>query len=111
MPLRSKTTTPPEVLPMKEARRVLPQMARCFAKDGAGADPVYFGAHRRPTGVMLSYERYLGILDLLDDLVVALEVRRRDGSDTGERLEFEDLIREQGFDPADFGLVGDWEST
>lgn len=55
-------------------------------------------------GVMLSYERYMGLLDLVDDLVAALEVRRRDASDTGERLTLEELVRDQGFDPAEFGL-------
>jgi antitoxin StbD len=105
MPLPTKTKTPPEVLPMKEARRNLPGLSRCFAEKGVAADPVYFGAHRRPTGVMLSYERYQGILDLVDDLVAALEIRRRDESDSGERMTLEELIRDQGFDPRDFGLA------
>lgn len=89
---------------MKEARRRLPETSRCFVEKGIDAEPVFFGAHRKPAGVMLSYERYLKMLDVLDDLVIAIEVRKRDRSDTGERLSLDDLIRGQGFDPSDFGL-------
>jgi len=53
---------------------------------------------------MLSYERYLEMLDLLDDLTMALEIRRRDRADDGSRLSLDELIRGQGLDPSDFGL-------
>ncbi len=102
--LRDRSATPPEVLPMKEARKSLPQTSRCFREKGAEAEPVFFGAHRKPAGVMLSYERYVKMLDLLDDLAAALQIRQRDRADAGERLTLEELIREQGFDPAEFGL-------
>ena len=101
----ANTTIPSEVLAMKEARESLPGLNRCFVEKGAAADPVYFGAHRRPTGVMLSYQRYLGLLHLVDDLVAALDVRRRDATDTGERMTLEELISDQGFDPAELGLT------
>lgn len=39
------------------------------------------------------------------DLVIAIEVRKRDRVDTGKRLTLDELIRGQGFDPSDFGLV------
>jgi antitoxin StbD len=89
---------------MKEARRSLPQTSRRFREKGAEAEPVVFGPHRKPSGVMLSYERYNKLLDLLDDFAAALEIRRRDRADTGERLTLEELITDQGFDPAEFGL-------
>lgn len=41
-------------------------------------------------------------LDWLDDLSIAREVRKRDRSDTGERMTLDELIRAQGYDPADF---------
>jgi hypothetical protein len=44
---------------------------------------------------MLSYQRYLGLLHLVDDLVAALDVRRRDATDTGERMTLEELISDQ----------------
>ena len=89
---------------MNEARRALSEMSRCFAEHGAEAEPVFFGAHRRPAGVVLSYQRYLRMMDQLDDHMLAAEIRKRDRDDTGERIDLVDLIREQGFDPADFGI-------
>lgn len=104
-PTRIRPAAMLEVLPMKEARRILPQASRGFRERGAAAEPVFFGAHRRPTGVLLSYERYIKLLDLVDDLAAALEIRKRDRSDTGERLTLEELIASQGMDPKDFGLT------
>lgn len=42
--------------------------------------------------------------DLAEDLVIAVEVRKRIADDTGERLTLTELIEAQGFDPADFGV-------
>jgi hypothetical protein len=53
---------------------------------------------------MLSYERYLKILDRLDDLSIALEVRKRDRRDDGTRLSLAELAREHDVDPSDIGL-------
>ena len=74
---------PIEVLPTSVARKALSKTSQEFSKRGAEAEPVFFGAHRKPTGVMLSYERYLWLLDRVDDLAIALEIRQRDASDTG----------------------------
>ena len=89
---------PIEVLPTGEARRTLSQTSRDFTERGIEAEPVFFGAHRKPAGVMLSYERYMHLLDQLDDLEIALEIRRRDQRDTGERIELDDLLVELGMD-------------
>lgn len=42
-------------------------------------------------------------LDRADDMVIALEIRIREASDSGERTELNDFIREQGYDPAELG--------
>jgi antitoxin StbD len=89
-----------EVLATSEARRTLSQMSREFVKRGAAADPVFFGAHRKPAGVMLSYDRYLQLLDRVDDLAIALEIRERDRVDDGTRLSLDELFSEHGFDRA-----------
>ena len=94
MPVRDRK--PFDVIPTSEARRCLSATSKRFRERGADADPVFFGPHRKPSGVILSYERYLGLLDALDDLAIALEVRKRDRADTGDRLSFEDLVRSQG---------------
>lgn len=93
---------PPNVLPMNEARACLSQHTRVFLEQGAEADPVFYGSHRRPSGVIMSYERYVQILDLLDDLAIALEVRKRDREDDGTRLSLDQLLRDQGFERSDF---------
>lgn len=41
---------------------------------------------------------------LIDDLRVAEDIQIRDAADTGARLTFDELIRGQGFDPADFDV-------
>jgi hypothetical protein len=42
--------------------------------------------------------------ELLDDLAISVEVARRDAADTGERIPLAAFMRQQGFDPAEFGL-------
>ena len=42
-------------------------------------------------------------LERTDDMLIALEIRVREKSDTGERTELTDFIREQGYDPAELG--------
>jgi antitoxin StbD len=54
---------PHEVLATREARAQLPSLLAQFRKAGADAEPVVIGARRRPEGVVLSYERYLHLLE------------------------------------------------
>jgi hypothetical protein len=89
-----------KVLAMGEARRCLPQNSRYFEECGVKAAPVFFGAHRKPAGVMLSYELYLQLLDRVDDLAIALQIRERDQADAGVRLTVDELLDELGFDRA-----------
>jgi hypothetical protein len=90
-----------EVLAMGEARRCLPQTSRDFEEMGADAAPVFFGAHRRPAGVMLSFARYVQLLDRVDDLAIALQVRERDEADEGKRISVDELLEDLGFDRAE----------
>jgi len=99
--VRDRASAPPTVLPTSEARRSLPKTSREFKERGVNAEPVFFGAHREPAGVMLSYERYLKMLDLLDDLAIALRIRQRDHVDEGARLTLDELIREHGLERSD----------
>lgn len=96
-------TRAPEVLPTREARRRLSGFLKESRERGADADPVFFGAHRKPEAVVLSYAAYQDLVDALDDVLISREVATRDAADDGERLELADLIRRQGLEPADFG--------
>ncbi len=67
-------------------------------------NPVVFGSHRKPEGVILSYERYERLIEFLDELAASEEVREALARDTGKRAELADVVRESGFNPSEFGL-------
>jgi len=56
-------------------RRGLCGSLKLFRETGRQADPVVFGSHRKPEGVILSYERYEWLTEVLDELVSSEEVR------------------------------------
>jgi PHD/YefM family antitoxin component YafN of YafNO toxin-antitoxin module len=84
------------VLPTSEARQSLTQFLKVFREEGAEAEPIFFGAQRKPEAVVLSYEAYDALLDALDDGLIAREVQARDAADSGERMSLDELIRSQG---------------
>jgi antitoxin StbD len=92
------------VVPSAEARDRLSSYLKLFREQGGQADPVVFGSHRKPEGVILSYERYESLTEILDELVASEEVREALAGDTGKRVELADVAREAGFDPAELGL-------
>lgn len=96
--------SPQTVVPSAEARDHLASYLKLFREKGGQADPVVFGSHRKPEGVILSYERYEWQTEILDELVASEEVREAIAQDTGNRVELADVAREAGFDPAEFGL-------
>jgi antitoxin StbD len=96
--------SPQTVIPSAEARAHLSSYLKLFRERGGQADPVVFGSHRKPEGVILSYERYEWQMEILDELVASEEVREALAQDTGKRVELADVSREAGFDPAEFGL-------
>ena len=95
---------PAHVLPPDDAARSLPETSRRFVEEGADAEPVFFGPAGDPSGVMLSYERYVTLLNRLDDLAIALEVKERDAADDGTRLSLEAVVDDLGLKRADVGL-------
>lgn len=86
------------------ARDHLSSYLKLFREQRGQADPVVFGSHRKPEGVILSYERYEWLTEVLDELVASEEIRETLAKDTGKRVELSDVAREAGFDPAEFGL-------
>jgi PHD/YefM family antitoxin component YafN of YafNO toxin-antitoxin module len=92
-----------QILPTGEARQALTKFLKVFREEGADAEPIFFGSHRKPEAVVLSYEAYDALLDALDDALIAQQVKDRDASDTGERMSLDELIRSRGLDPAQFG--------
>lgn len=92
------------VIPSAEARDHLCGYLKLFRDRGGQADPIVFGSHRKPEGVILSYERYEWQTEILDELVASEEVREALAKDNGKRVELADVSREAGFDPTEFGL-------
>lgn len=79
---------PHEVLATREARAQLPALLAQFRAAGADAEPVVIGARRRPEGVVLSYERYLQLLEGRERVrtIVSDRAARGDGMDESEAL-------------------------
>jgi len=46
---------------------------------------------------------FVAALDRADDMVIALELRAAAQSKPDDQIEIEDFIREQGYEPRDFG--------
>jgi antitoxin StbD len=97
-------STSQPIVPSAEARDQLSSYLRLFREEKEQAAPVVFGSHRKAEGVILSYERYVRLTEVLDELVASEEVREALAEDTGKRVELADVAREAGFDPAEFGL-------
>ncbi len=91
-----------EVLATTEARDRLSEILRGFEKHGAAAEPVTFGSHRRPQGVILSWSLWLELLPAIEDHLDAIEASERLAAAGDRRLSFDEVARALGRDPARF---------
>lgn len=88
-----------EILPTTEARAKLSQIAADFERHGVSSEPVTFGSHRRPQGVIIAWELWLKILPAIEDQLDAAEARQRLG-DAGEaRVGFDEAAKALKRDP------------
>lgn len=83
-------------VPTTEARRDINKILKRFRSDGPTAQPVLFGAHRRPEAVILPYDAYAIMQDLIEDAVIAAQVRERDRRDDGTRFTVDEIAAELG---------------
>lgn len=97
-----KTDRRSEVLPTTEARARLSQIVGEFERDGARAEPVTFGSHRKPQGVIVPWALWLEILPAVEDHLDALEAMERIEQAGTERVEFDAAAHALGRDPASF---------
>jgi hypothetical protein len=65
------------VLPSREIRTELPKALERFRLEGISAQPIVFGAHRKPEAVVIPFELYASLLPLIEDLEIARIVRER----------------------------------
>jgi len=97
---RASHYTPLPVLGTRELRGSIPSILARFRKLGAKAQPVFFGARRKPEGVFLPYERYAELLDELDNAaIVTLVEARLPAADEQLGDELDAVARDLGFDP------------
>lgn len=87
------TTRHAEILPTTEARAKLSQILAEFERDGINAEPVTFGSHRRPQGVIIGWDLWLEILDAIEDHLDAREARHRLDHAGNERISFDDAAQ------------------
>ncbi len=86
------------VLPSSQARTALADALRRFRAEGLGAEPIVFGAHRRPEAVVIPFELYAQLLPVIEDLEIAQLVRER--AESGESVPLADVAMAVGLDPA-----------
>ena len=93
------TTRHREVLPTTEVRAKLSQIAAEFERHGVRAEPVAFGSHRRPQGIIIPWELWLEILPTIEDHLDAAEAGQRLVEAGDERVSFEEAAEAIGRDP------------
>lgn len=81
-----------------EARDQLTKTVKRFREEGATAQPVVFGSHRKPEAVVVPYAAYEALRELAEELAVAHELRERDARDTGTRRSLADVAERFGVD-------------
>lgn len=83
---------------ISDARAQLTQHVARFRSEGAEAEPVLFGTHRRPEAALIPYEAYQLLMELAEDAAIAQVVRERTTADTGRRTSLGEIAAELGID-------------
>jgi antitoxin StbD len=89
------------VLPAKEARDGLSKALRRFREEGSAASPLVFGVHRKPEGVVISFELYEELLSTIDDALIVEEISPR-LAQPAEDVGWEEGLAKLGVDPSIF---------
>lgn len=89
-----------EVLPTTEARARLSQIVADFAQRGLSAEPVAFGSHRKPQGVIVPWELWVEVAPAVEDALDAAEARERLAAAGESRIDFDAAATALGRDPS-----------
>lgn len=90
------------ILPTTEARAKLSQIAAEFDREGVSAEPVTFGSHRRPQGVIIPWKLWLEILPAIEDRLDAVEADQRLSDAGAERIGFAEAAVALGRQPGQY---------
>lgn len=88
------------VFASSDARNELPKALKRFRAQGASADPVVFGSHRKPEAVVIPFALYSQLLPMIEDLEIAALVRERAAA--GEAAPLSDIAAGLGLDPSEY---------
>jgi len=88
------------VLPSGDARVALPAALRRFRTDGALAEPVVFGSHRKAEAVVIPFALYERLLPAIEDLEIAELIRTRAAE--GDAVPLADVAASIGLDSDDY---------
>lgn len=84
------------VLPSRDARDAMPKALKRFRSEGALAEPMIFGSHRKPEAVVIPYDLYASLLPFIEDLEIAQMIRER--SAAGPATPLADTAAKLGID-------------
>ncbi len=87
-----------EVLPTTQARAQLSQIAAEFERNES-AEPVTFGSHRRPQGVIVPWKLWLEIMPAIEDHLDTTEARQRLDAAGTQRIGFDEAAGAVDRDP------------
>lgn len=89
-------SAPLPVLPSRDARDELPNALKRFRAEGVSAEPLIFGAHRKPEAAVIPFELYEELLPLVEDILIARAARERISA--GPAVPLSDIAARVGVD-------------
>jgi antitoxin StbD len=90
---------PPDVETVRDAKSHLSDYLRDARELGAEARPRFFGAHRRPEAVVLSFEGWLQMSDAVENQEIAALVASRSAARGSKSVELDAAMEMLGLDP------------
>ena len=84
----------------REARENLGEMLSHFRSEGIAAEPLVFGAQRKPEAVMIPFETFQALVPLMENLTIAETIRPR--IEAGGAAPLSETAAALGLNPADF---------
>lgn len=83
---------------ISDTRKDLTRTVDRFRTEGAKSTPVVFGRRRRAEAVVMPYEAYEALLEIVEDVAIARRVQERDHRDSGRCTSAEQVARNFGLD-------------
>lgn len=89
---------------VREAKEGISEFLHDARELGAETPPKFFGAHRRPEGVFLSYEGFLDLVNKVENQEIAVLAASRSATRGKKSIELDEAMEMLGFDPNEHSL-------